>query len=192
MNSDAPQNSARHPHWGRPPATTTARNNGPQERTLWGRCRLPRPHKPCSGNTGREGTAPDTRRPSQPWKARDGPPPPLQHAAYRRGQCWAPTPAHLRPQHLGGEPLKPAKRKGSRAMRGSRALTNRATWATREAPNALNGQANAGRSPGSDARCRPAETTFELPGPQPTTPAALAPATGHGTATGDPQPIFCS
>ena len=57
----------------------------------------PRPHPSQSGHTGRrtpaarprgraagEGTAPDTRRPSQRWQAtppRDGPPPPPRHAA---------------------------------------------------------------------------------------------------------------
>ena len=31
-----------------------------------------------------------------------------------RGQCWAPTPAHLRPEHVGGGPRQPARRAGSR------------------------------------------------------------------------------
>ena len=31
-----------------------------------------------------------------------------------RGQCWAPTPAHLHPQHVGGGPRQPAQRAGSR------------------------------------------------------------------------------
>ena len=35
-----------------------------------------------------------------------------------RGQCWAPTPAHPRPQHVGSGPRQPARRAGSRG-RGS-------------------------------------------------------------------------
>ena len=81
----------------RPSATPTASNAGPQGRTLWGRCWVPRPHRPHPGHTGRGtpaarprgraaggGTAPDTRRPSQRWQATppgDGPPPPPWHAA---------------------------------------------------------------------------------------------------------------
>ena len=81
----------------RPSATPTASNAGPQGRTLWGRCWVPRPHRPHPGHTGRgtpaarprgraagRGTAPDTRRPSQRWQATppgDGPPPPPRHAA---------------------------------------------------------------------------------------------------------------
>ena len=81
----------------RPSATPTASNAGPQGRTLWGRCWVPRPHRPHPGHTGRgtpaarprgraagRGTAPDTRRPSQRWQATppgDGPPPPPGHAA---------------------------------------------------------------------------------------------------------------
>ena len=37
------------------------------------------------------------------------------HRACRpRGQCWAPTPTHPRPQHVGGGPQQPAQRAGSR------------------------------------------------------------------------------
>ena len=81
----------------RPSATPTASNAGPQGRMLWGRCWVPRPHRPHPGHTGRgtpaacprgraaeRGTVPDTRRPSQRWQAippGDGPPPAPQHAA---------------------------------------------------------------------------------------------------------------
>ena len=41
--SDAPHNAGRHPPRGRPSATPTARNAGPQGRTLWGRCWVPTP-----------------------------------------------------------------------------------------------------------------------------------------------------
>ena len=95
----------------------------------------PRPHQPHPGHTGRGtlaagsrgraaggGTAPDTRRPSQRWQATppgDGPPPPPRHAALtghagQRGQWWAPTPTHPRPQHVGGGPQQPAQWAGSR------------------------------------------------------------------------------
>ena len=79
----------------RPSAIPTARNAGPQGRTLWGRCWVRRPQRPQPGHTGRGtqaapprgraaggGTAPDTRRPSQRWRATptgDGPPPPPGH-----------------------------------------------------------------------------------------------------------------
>ena len=85
------------PPRGRPSATPTESNAGPQGRTLWGRCWVPRPHRPHPKYTGRgtlaarlrgraagEGTGPDTRRPSQRWQATppgDGPPPPPRHAA---------------------------------------------------------------------------------------------------------------
>ena len=40
------------------------------------------------------------------------------HRACRpRGQCWAPTPAHPRPQHVGGGPQQPAQWAGSRGRR---------------------------------------------------------------------------
>ena len=88
--------------WKAPPresasAGPTASNAGPQGRTLWGWCWVPRPHRPHPGHTGRGtpaarprgravggGTAPDTRRPSQRWQASppgDGPPPSPLHAA---------------------------------------------------------------------------------------------------------------
>ena len=81
----------------RPSATPTASNAGPQGRTLWGPCWVPRPHRRHPGHTGRGtpaarprgraaggGIAPDTRRPSQRWQATtpgDGPRPPPRHAA---------------------------------------------------------------------------------------------------------------
>ena len=61
------------------------------------------------------GTAPNTGRPSQWWKAapsRDSHPPAPRHAALGRackpkGQCWAPTSARLRPEHAGGGAQQP-------------------------------------------------------------------------------------
>ena len=43
LTSDAPHNGGRHPPRGRPSATPTASNAGPQGRTLWGRCWVPTP-----------------------------------------------------------------------------------------------------------------------------------------------------
>ena len=88
---DAPHNGVRHPPRGRPSASPTASNAGPQGRTLWGWCWVPTPAPTTPGTQGRGtlaarsrgradggGTAPDTRRPSQQWKA---PPPgtPFRH-----------------------------------------------------------------------------------------------------------------
>ena len=82
LTPGAPHNGGRHPPRGRPSATPTASNAGPQGRTLWGRCRVHTPASTAPSITGRGtlaarsrgraaggGTAPDTRRPSQRWKA---------------------------------------------------------------------------------------------------------------------------
>ena len=90
-------NGGRQPPRGRPSAAPTASNRGPQGRTRWGGCWVPRPHRPHPGHTGRGtlaarsrgratggGTAPDTRRPSQRWQATPpggGPQPSARHAA---------------------------------------------------------------------------------------------------------------
>ena len=99
----------------------------------------PRPHQPHPGHTGRGtpaarprgraaggGTAPGTRRSSQRWQAylpRGRPPTtPAARSPHRackpRGQCWAPTRADPRPQHVGSAPRQPTQRAGSRG-RGS-------------------------------------------------------------------------
>ena len=98
----APDHRRPSQRWKAPPrehlsATPTASNAGPQGRTLWGQCWVPRAHRPHPGHTGRGtpaarprgraaggGTAPDTRCPLQWWRATppgDGPPPPPRHAA---------------------------------------------------------------------------------------------------------------
>ena len=46
LTSDAPHNGGRHPPRGRPSATPTASNAGSPGRILWGRCWVPRPHRP--------------------------------------------------------------------------------------------------------------------------------------------------
>ena len=52
LTSDAPQNGGRHLPRGRPSATPTASNAGPQGRTLWGRCWVPTPAPTAPGTHG--------------------------------------------------------------------------------------------------------------------------------------------
>ena len=52
LTSDAPHNAGRHPPRGRPSATPTASNAGPQGRTLWGRCWVPTPAPTAPGTHG--------------------------------------------------------------------------------------------------------------------------------------------
>ena len=49
LTPGAPHNGGRHPPRGRPSATPTASNAGPQGRTLWGRCWVPTPASTASG-----------------------------------------------------------------------------------------------------------------------------------------------
>ena len=65
LNSDAPQNGGRHPLRGRPSATPTASNAGPQGRTLWGRCWVPTPAPTAPGTHG-------SRNPSCPLQRTGG------------------------------------------------------------------------------------------------------------------------
>ena len=52
LTSGAPQDGGRHPPRGRPSATPTASNAGPQGRTLWGRCCVPTPAPTAPGTHG--------------------------------------------------------------------------------------------------------------------------------------------
>ena len=52
LTPDAPHNGGRHPPWGRPSATPTASNTGPQGHTLWGRCWVPSPALTAPGTHG--------------------------------------------------------------------------------------------------------------------------------------------
>ena len=52
LTSDAPHNGGRHPPRGRPSATPTTSNAGPQGRTLWGRCWVPTPAPTAPGTHG--------------------------------------------------------------------------------------------------------------------------------------------
>ena len=53
LTPGAPHSGGRHPPRGRPSATPTANNTGPQGRTLWGRCWV---HTPASTAPGTRGT----------------------------------------------------------------------------------------------------------------------------------------
>ena len=118
LTPDTLHNGGRHPPRGRPSATPTASNAGPQGRSCGAGAGSSGPHRPYPRHTGSRtlaarsrgraaegGTAPDTRRPSQRWQASppgDGPPPAPRHAAStghagQGGQCRAPTPTHPRP-----------------------------------------------------------------------------------------------
>ena len=98
----APDHRRPSPRWKASPrkcpfATPIASNAGPQGRTLCGGCWVPTPASTVTGSHGSRnpscppqraagrGTAPDTRGPSQRWRATpppgDGPPPPPRHAA---------------------------------------------------------------------------------------------------------------
>ena len=65
LTSDAPDDGGRHPPRGRPSATPTASNAGPQGRTLWGRCWVPRPAPTAPGTHG-------SRNPGCPPQRRGG------------------------------------------------------------------------------------------------------------------------
>ena len=65
LTSDAPHNGGRHPPRGRPSATPTASNAGPQGRTLWGRCWVPTPAPTAPGTHG-------SRNPGCPLQRTDG------------------------------------------------------------------------------------------------------------------------
>ena len=65
LASDAPHNGGRHPPRGRPSATPTASNAGPQGRTLWGRCWV---HTPAPTAPGTHGS----RNPGCPLQRKGG------------------------------------------------------------------------------------------------------------------------
>ena len=87
--------------------------------------RIPEPRPPAPED-GRPGEG-QRLTPDAPLNGGRPPPPgtsphlargtqPPQGMQAKRTQCWAPTPAHPRPQHLGGRPRQPAQRAGSRGM----------------------------------------------------------------------------
>ena len=52
LTPGAPHNAGKHPRRGRPSATPTASNAGPQGRTLWGQCWVPTPAPTTPGTHG--------------------------------------------------------------------------------------------------------------------------------------------
>ena len=131
----APHNGGKHPPRGRPSATPTASNAGPQGRTRCGAgAGSPRPHRTHPGHPGRGtlaarsrgrmtggGTAPDTRRPSQWWtttpRGRSSATPTASNAGPQGrtlwGRCWVHTPASTAPGTRGTRnPGCPLRRTG--------------------------------------------------------------------------------
>ena len=119
LTSDAPHNSGGHPPRGRPSATPTASNAGPQGRTLWGPCCwVPTPAPTASGTHGSrtptarpvgeqlgEGErltsdAPQNGGRHPPW-GRPSTTPTASNAGPQGrmlwGRCWVPTPASTAP-----------------------------------------------------------------------------------------------
>ena len=95
LTSDAPHNGGMHPPRGRPSAPKDGRP-GEGQRLRQTPLTTVAGHPP----RGRPPTTPAARSP---------------HGACRpRGQCWAPTPTHPRPRHVGGGPQQPAQWAGSR------------------------------------------------------------------------------
>ena len=82
----------------------------------------PRPPTPRDGRPGEgQRLTPDAPHSGGRPACRDGLPPLPRHAAPHRackpkGQCWAPTPAHPRPQHVGSPHRRPARRTVSRGI----------------------------------------------------------------------------
>ena len=167
LTSDAPQNSGRQPPRGRPSATPTASNAGPQGSTVWGRCWVPHPHRPHLRHTGRGtpaarprgraaggGTAPDTRRPSHRWRATppgDGPPPspgqaaPTGHAG--QGNSVGPPRPHARARSTRvADPNSPPSRRavGGGGAPDLRRPSQRWKAPPRERPSATPTASNAG------------------------------------------------
>ena len=115
----APHNGGRHPPRGRHSAIPVASSVGPQGRTLWDRCWVHTPASTAPGTLGSRnpgctlrrtsaaggGTAPDTRRPSQRWKApprgRPSATPTASNAGPQGrtlwGRCWVHMPASTAP-----------------------------------------------------------------------------------------------
>ena len=94
--------------------------HAPTDRTQDTRVAGPRPPAPEDGRQGKgQRLTPDAPRNGGRPPPRGRPPTTSAarspHRACRpRGQCWAPTPTHLRPQHVGGGPQQPAQWAGSR------------------------------------------------------------------------------
>ena len=192
LASDAPHNGGRHPPRGRPSATPTASNAGPQGRTLWGRCWVPTPAPTAPGTHG-------SRNPACPLQRTGG---------RREGQRLTPGAPHNggRPPPPGTAPLHPRSMQPPQGMQakgtvlGSHTHTPPPTARGWRTPTArpVGGQSGEGQRLTSDAprnggrhppRGRPSATpTASNAGPQGRTlwgrcwiptPAPTAPGT-HG------------
>ena len=119
LTPGAPHNGRKRPPRGRHSASPTASSVGPQGRTLWDRCWVHTPASTAPGTHGSRnpgctlrrasaaggGTAPDTRRPSQRWKApprgRPSATPTASNAGPQGrtlwGRCWVHMPASTAP-----------------------------------------------------------------------------------------------
>ena len=137
LTPGAPNNSGRHPARGRPSATPTASNAGPQGRTLWGRCWV---HTPASTAPGTHGSpkpwlpAPEDGQPEEGQRLTPGAPhnggrhpprgrpsatPTASNAGPQGrtlgGRCWVHTPASTAPgTHGSRNPGCPLQRTGGR------------------------------------------------------------------------------
>ena len=83
---------------------------------------LPAPEdgRPGEGQRLTPGAPHNGGRPAPPGTDPTSPAACSPHRACRpRGQCWAPTPTHPRPQHVGGGPQQPAQWGGSRGGEGA-------------------------------------------------------------------------
>ena len=145
LTSDAPHNCGRHLPRGRPPPPPQRATPARRGARCGAGAGSPRPHRPHPGHTGRGtlaarsrgraaggGTAPDTRRPSQRWKAPplgDALPPLPQRAtpACKGARCGAgagsPRPHRPHPGHTGRGTL--AARSRGRAAGGGTAPDTR-------------------------------------------------------------------
>ena len=122
LKAPPPGTPFRHPHSEqRRPARAHAVGpvRGPHART--DRTRLPAPEdgRPGEGQRLTPDAPHNGGRPPPPKRPPTSPAARSPHRAFKpRGQCWAPTPARPRPQHMGGGPRQPARRAGGRG-RGS-------------------------------------------------------------------------
>ena len=145
LTPSAPHNGGRHPPRGRPSATPTASNAGPQGRTLWGRCWVPTPAPTAPGTRGSRNPGCTLRRTGgrgrdSAWHQAplttvegtppgDALPPPQQRAtpAPRGARCGAGAgstrPHRPHPGHTGRGTL--AARSGGRAAGGGTAPDTR-------------------------------------------------------------------
>ena len=140
LTSDAPHIGGRHPPWGRPFASPTSSNAGPQGPNAVGPVLGPHARTDRSRDTRAAEPwlpAPEDGRPGEGQRLTPGAPhnggrpphrgrPPTTPAACSprrtcrpRGQCWAPTTTDPRPQHVGGVPQQPAQQAGSRGRDGA-------------------------------------------------------------------------